>query len=328
MEATSSADTPTPRPRSVGRTIDAFAVAVLAATVAGWCGRWHWLLDIASHFRWYWLLAAVAGLAVSIRRPRPAAIACLAAAAVGNARELLPAWLPPPAAAASAGPAAQGILVVSVNVHRVNDDPTATRAYLRDRRPDAVAVLEVDDTWAASLDGLADDFPHRIIHPRADNFGIAMLSRWPLTDAEVVHLGGTPHPSILATLSHPSGRLRLVATHPMPPWNGHYAALMRDQFDAVAAAVVASDVPCIVMGDLNATPWSHAFRRLTARSGLRDSSLGRGIQPTWNVRLWAPRIPIDHVLVPDEVTVLRRAVGPDVGSDHLPVEAELALPRR
>jgi endonuclease/exonuclease/phosphatase family metal-dependent hydrolase len=39
-----------------------------------------------------------------------------------------------------------------------------------------------------------------------------------------------------------------------------------------------------------------------------------------------PRIPIDHVVVSPEVRVTDRRVGPDVGSDHLPVEATLAIP--
>lgn len=328
MDALPSAAGPPRGSRRDGRVVEAFAIAVLAATVAGWCGRWHWLLDIASHFRWYWLLASLAGLAACIRWRRPLAIACLGVAAVANGRDLLPAWLPPPSPAGSAGQATPDVVVVSVNVHRFNESPAATLAYLRDRRPDVAAVLEVDDAWAAALNGLGDVFPHRMIHPRDDNFGIAVLSRWPLSDVAVAGLGGSPFPSVLATVAHPAGSLRIVGTHPMPPWNGRYAALMVDQFDAVAEAVAASPVPCIVMGDFNATPWSYAFRRLIARSGLNDTSLGRGLQPTWNARLLAPRIPIDHILASVDVAVVRRSVGPDIGSDHLPVEAELRLPRK
>lgn len=325
--ASSASRAPPPRSRSAGRAIDAFGIAVLAVTVAGWCGGWYWLLDIASHFRWYWLLAALTGLAACIRWRRPVAIACLGAAALANGRDLLPAWLPPPPPSASPDHPTPDVYVISVNVHRLNDSPAATVAYLRDRRPDMVAVLEVEDAWAAVLDELGDVFPHRVIHPRDDNFGIALLSRWPLGEVAVEGLGGSPFPSVLATAAHPAGPLRIVATHPMPPWNSRYAALMVDQFDAVAAAVAASPVPCLVMGDFNATPWSHAFRRLIARSGLKDTSLGRGLQPTWNARLPAPRIPIDHILAPADVAVVRRSVGPDIGSDHLPVEAVLRLPR-
>jgi hypothetical protein len=73
-------------------------VAVLVGSGAGWFGRWHWLLDLTTHFRWYWLLAALGGLAACLRWPRPTAVACLAVAVVINARDLMPAWLPPAAA--------------------------------------------------------------------------------------------------------------------------------------------------------------------------------------------------------------------------------------
>jgi endonuclease/exonuclease/phosphatase (EEP) superfamily protein YafD len=50
------------------------------------------------------------------------------------------------------------------------------------------------------------------------------------------------------------------------------------------------------------------------------------VQPTWSARLPFGRIPIDHIFAPPDATVVRREIGPDVGSDHFPVEAELILP--
>jgi len=200
-------------------------------------------------------------------------------------------------------------------------------AYLRDRRPDVVAVLEVDADWATALDGLADVFPHRVIRPRTDNFGIALLSRWPLDDVEVVAFTDTGFPSIVATVRRPAGDFRFIATHPYPPFNARSTDQLVTHLGGVAAAAVASSLPCLVAGDFNATPWSRPFRRLVATSGLVDSALGRGVQATWHAHLPAPRIPIDHVLVPPEATVLRREVGPDIGSDHFPIEAEIVLPK-
>lgn len=323
-----TADTPAPRSGFRVPWFDVAAVAILAATVAGWCGGWHWLLDLASHFRWYWLVLALAGLAAGLVWRRPTAISCLAFAAVANGREMLPYWLPParPAAVAAAGTDAP-LFVISVNVHRHNDDRSAAVAYLRDRRPDVVAVLEVDDAWAAALEGLADLFPHRVVRPRTDNFGIAVLSRWPLTDVEVVAFCATGFPSILATVGREGRPFRFIATHPYPPFDDRATRLLVEQLDRVAAAAAEeATLPCVVAGDFNATPWCRAFRRLVSTSGLVDTALGRGVQATWNARYPAPRIPIDHVLVPPEATVLRRQVGPDVGSDHFPVEAVFVLP--
>ena len=209
-----------------------------------------------------------------------------------------------------------------IEVHR----PSLGKPPIWPGRPDIVAVLEVDDDWAAALEGLAEQFPHQLIRPRPDNFGIAVLSRWPLVDPQVVAFSETGFPSIIATVRRESGDFRFIATHPYPPFNGRATEALLVHLAGVAEVVESSPVPCIVAGDLNATPWSRPFRELLARSGLVDTAVGHGVQPTWHAHLPAPRIPIDHVLVPPAAVVLRREVGPDIGSDHFPVEAELILP--
>lgn len=324
---TPSPPAPSPPARPRGHWFDVVAVGTLAGSLAGLAGGWHWLLDLTTHFRWYWFVLSIAGLVASLRWRRPTAVACLAIAAAVNARDLLPYWLPRarPATARSIDQARR-IRVIAMNVHRVNDDATAATAYLRTRRPDVVAVLEVDGAWAAALEQLADLFPHRLIRPRDDNFGIAVLSRVPLADVEERVFCATGYPSILATVRLDGGDLRLIATHPYPPFDAACSSLLTEHLDGVAAAAVASPIPCLVAGDLNATPWSRPFRRLVSASGLVDSALGRGIAPTWHAHLPAPRIPIDHVLVPADAIVLHREVGPDIGSDHLPVEVDVALP--
>jgi endonuclease/exonuclease/phosphatase (EEP) superfamily protein YafD len=142
----------------------------------------------------------------------------------------------------------------------------------------------------------------------------------------VREFGDTGVPSIVATFADPGGDYTVIATHPVPPKSPDYARDRDTQLRAIAQLVAASPLPCIVAGDLNATPWSAAFRDLLATSGLRDTALGRGVQASWNARVWAPRIPIDHILAPPGTEIIRRAVGPFVGSDHFPVEAEIRLP--
>jgi endonuclease/exonuclease/phosphatase (EEP) superfamily protein YafD len=73
------------------------------------------------------------------------------------------------------------------------------------------------------------------------------------------------------------------------------------------------------VGDLNVTPWNHRFRRLMQRSGLMDSSRGRGFQPTWPQDHPLLRIPIDHVLHSPDILVVNRRIGREVNSDHSPV---------
>jgi len=310
------------------------AVLLLAVTVAGSCGAWHWLLDLAGHFRVYWLVAAAMGLGIAARRPRSLAFVCCCLAAAGNAWALLPFWLPPPGVGPQAASAADDVgsearpplTLILANVHRPNPDKSPAVSYLRDRCPDVVVLLEVDAAWLAHLSSLDEIYPHRIVEPRDDNFGIALLSRWPLSARRVATFGGTPFPSIDTTVEFRDARVRLLATHPHPPLTSAYAAMQLAQLGAIADVAAASTGSCIAAGDFNATPWSLPYRLFVSRSGLRDTALGRGVQPTWNARLPAPRIPIDHVFASPDVAVVRRTVGPDIGSDHFPVEATLVIP--
>lgn len=302
----------------------AVAVGVLLGSAAGSMAGWHWLLDLTTHFRWYWFLLALGGVALTAVLRLPAAGVLFAAALVVNSLDLLPYWIPPRAAVAAAD--RRPVRIVSMNVHRANRHTSPAIDHVRGRRPDVLAVLEVDDHWATALAGLADVLPHRMMVPRPDNFGIAVLSRWPLVDARVVEFTATGFPSIVATVRHEAGDFRFIATHPYPPFDGPATAQLVEHLDGVAAEAAASPLPCVVAGDLNAAPWSRGFRRLVAVAGLRDTALGLGVRSTYHAGLPAPRIPIDHILVPTGTVVVRRDVGPRIGSDHFPVEADVILP--
>lgn len=325
MHPAAPADVVPPAPaRRLTAGITAVASGVLLGSAAGFLGRWHWLLDLTTHFRWYWFGLALGGLMLAAALRRPAAALLCAAALVINARDLLPYWLPSPAAVEAAD--RRPVRLAAMNVHRANRRTAAAIDHVRSRRPDVLAVLEVDDHWATALADLADVLPHRLIVPRPDNFGIALLSRWPLADARVAEFTATGFPSIVATVRHEAGDFRFIATHPYPPFDGPATEQLVEHLDGVAAEAAASTLPCVVAGDLNAAPWSRGFRRLIAAAGLRDTALGLGVRGTYHAGLPAPRIPIDHILVPTGSVVLRRSVGPHIGSDHFPVEADVILP--
>ncbi|MCX7042992.1 MAG: endonuclease/exonuclease/phosphatase family protein, partial [Gammaproteobacteria bacterium] len=148
-------------------------------------------------------------------------------------------------------------------------------------------------------------------------FGIGLISRRPLHQP-YTHRSGDGIPFLFASIDTAHGPVRIVAVHPMPPldphWQGERDALLRQ------LAKGALDVPMIVAGDLNATPWS------TALSGAQRHGLLRatGVAPTWpRAGRGVPGIPIDHVLASRHWQRGASSRGPDIGSDHFPVRAEL-----
>jgi endonuclease/exonuclease/phosphatase (EEP) superfamily protein YafD len=80
-----------------------------------------------------------------------------------------------------------------------------------------------------------------------------------------------------------------------------------------------------VMGDMNITPWSPVMRDFLEQNRLKDSALGHGIHPTWFSHSLMFGIPIDQILHGSGVVILDRHVGPEIGSDHFPVTADIAL---
>jgi endonuclease/exonuclease/phosphatase (EEP) superfamily protein YafD len=297
------------------------AYGLAAATLAGFAGGWHWLLDLASHYRWYWLLAALIWYAITSRRRSRLAAACLLSAVVVNAGTLLPYWLP----VGRESPAGDPLVIVSLNLEVGNPRHDLGIGFLRQANADVVVLLEVSDAWAEAVEGLTELYPHRVVQPRADLFGIAVLSRLPLEEVRVEPLAEGP-PVVIVGLPCGQRGCLLVAAHPPAPLAAAWSARRDAQLAAIGELAAGEDRPVIVAGDLNATPWSHGFRQLTGPRGLRDSALGRGVQGSWHARLWVPRIAIDHVVVSKEVTVVSRSLGPPIGSDHLPVLATLVVP--
>lgn len=120
----------------------------------------------------------------------------------------------------------------------------------------------------------------------------------------------------------------VYALHTTPPVGSEMSRWRNAYLAEIAEAIRTSPVACkILAGDLNITPYSPWFRELKRRSGLHDSMAGQGLQGSWPAFAVLPllRIPIDHVLVSPGVSVVRRTLGPSLGSDHFPVGIELGI---
>lgn len=97
---------------------------------------------------------------------------------------------------------------------------------------------------------------------------------------------------------------------------------------AIAEWVDTVEGPVVLMGDFNATHQHRQFREILDHD-LDDAHrvAGGGWGPTWptNLPLAGPVLRIDHILVGGGVEVLAFDHGPETGSDHLPILADLIL---
>lgn len=295
-------------------------VLLCAATLFGFLGRFWWFFDLFSHFRvQYFAGLAVLGLILLVTRRRSIGALFLLLAAI-NLAQVLPLYFGAPSSASDP------TRLMLINVNAQSGDTGRVRRAVAESAPDILVLEEVNERWITELSDLRDTYPYSVVEPREDDFGVALFSKLPLLQSDVVFIGSAGVPSIEATLGGKGEPLRILATHPLPPGGPDYSAWRNEQLQLMAERVDASR-PFLLVGDLNTTPWNFHFRQLLARSGLRDSAVGFGVQPSWptfNPLFW---IPLDHVLHSPCIIVTARKTGSDVGSDHYPVIVDFVASR-
>jgi endonuclease/exonuclease/phosphatase (EEP) superfamily protein YafD len=301
--------------------LTAAGVVPCAATAFGFLGRFSWFLDLFSHFRVQYLIAlSILGVLFLLGRRRRTAAVFIAFACI-NLGMVLPLYFDGQATTPEAAPILRAMLL---NVNTRLGDAARVKQVIQELDPDILVLEEISSQWVLDLQWLANSYSHSRVQPREDNFGIGLFSKFPLVESEIVYIGDAQVPSIAATIDTGREKLRVIATHPLPPAGGQYSRWRNDQLNRLPD-YVRSSLPLILLGDLNVTPWNYHFRRLLKRTGLIDSSKGRGIQPTWPNYNPLLLIPIDHCLHSSDISVLSKRIGVDVGSDHYPVIVDFAI---
>ncbi len=299
----------------------ATGVVLCIATVLGTLGRFSWILDLFSHFRTQYLFGlAIIGFLLMLIKHRKAATFFLIFSGI-NLAVILPLYFGGPPIAPEETPTLRAMLL---NVNTRLGDADRVKQVIQKFDPDFVILEEINLQWLIDLKWLRVSHPYYESQTREDNFGIGLFSKLPLRDAEIVYIGEAHVPSIVAILDIGPDKLGIMATHPVPPGDAEYSKWRNDQLDRIPKYVL-SNYPMLLFGDLNVTPWSHHFKRLLKRTGLRDSSQGQGVQPTWPNLNPLLRIPIDHCLHSPDILVTKKQIGPDVESDHYPVIIDFTI---
>ncbi len=302
--------------------IDAISALAIVATVLGFFAGATWFLELPSHFRVQHLVVATTLAVVQAFRRRLRWTFALFAVVLIEGSSVLSVARPTPLA--SHGDA-QPLRVVTLNVLTSNRGFDRVMRHLRSVDADLVLLLEVDESWVAALEPLGDLYPHRLVQPRADNFGIALLAKRPLDGLRVFELPGSVVPSIGGKLAWNGMEIALLGTHPLPPVGREYASSRNRQLAAIARWAAEQSGNALVLGDLNVTPFSPRFAPLLGDGHMVRAHAPWSIGATWRVDEPWFAAPIDHVLVSSSIGVVRVVVGPGVGSDHRSLQVDLRV---
>ena len=219
--------------------------------------------------------------------------------------------------------------VVVANVLQENDDHERLMRVVGTADADVVVLLEVDRGWLDALAPLIARYPYRVLEPRDNTYGMAVLSRLSLANARTLSTFGDDTPLVTGVLQMPDGAgVRLWAIHPRPPRPTQDTANRDAELVMTARQVRARPCPAIIAGDLNDVAWSRTTTLLKDVSGTLDPRIGRSPIPTFNAHWPAGlRWPLDDVFATSDFTLLSLGRLEATGSDHFPYRVALCLER-
>lgn len=292
------------------------------ATLGSGLGIWSSHIERMSHFRLWWigLLSGLLIFYLAKRRAYPAMISV--ALLVVAILPLLPYLGPAPATSSDHGPGDYKVIAWNL-LHNNPGDRAAATQWLASQNADLILLTECTHEWQEILEPLHPLYPHRLSSQRDGSEGMLLLSKYPLDPPDPEGLRQAK-PWISTVVHLPSGEVRIIGMHPRTPRSGHRFDERNLQYQQATRISAASELPVILLGDLNCTPFSPWFRYLLDQGKLEDSAMGRGLASTWSGQ--GIGLPIDHILLRGPWQVLDRDVHPDtMSSDHYPVIARLHL---
>ena len=269
-------------------------------------------------------LLALSCLLIALRRARrrlvPAAI--IAVVMVLSGFHL--AWLGPLFVNDHRAAATPEFRLMSLNM---SGSESATREVAeRAAQADLVILIQTSPAALTALNsfGWNQRFPFSLGEPKDGFSDTAVYSRFPLSRSTLIR--ATSFQQWVTTVRVPdAGRIRLIAVHPCNPfcdgnrWTAEHQILREVVIENL-------DQPLVLAGDFNAVN-DHGPMQALQRAGLKSATdvAGAGWLPTYPAnRQIPPLLPIDHVMINEDLTSTSVTSFAIPGSDHHGLLATLA----
>jgi vancomycin resistance protein VanJ len=231
-------------------------------------------------------------------------------------------------------PARPSLRVMTCNMHHAQIPLEPIDSLLAETHPDVVALQEWRDYAAATPFAAGEWHIHR-------DHGLFLASRHPIRGAERFGRDSMGEHASIARyeLDTPDGLVTLFSLHLASPREGLGEAAKGDldlgglaanserrwnQSRYLASLAAATSGRVLLVGDFNTPPQSAISRQIWDQYDDAFSTSGWGWGYTFRARISAVRI--DRILVGGGGRATRCWVGPDLGSPHRPVLADIAWP--
>ena len=282
----------------------------------------YWMIDIFAHFKVQYSFVALLLLILVILffRKKIIALILLIVSLAWNIAFIYPYYLNSNHNETSKN---IDLKISSINLLSSNTDFLTVRNHILKESPDILILMEFNTVWEKQLQPIFKNYRYKKLLPGPDNFGIALLSKIEMKSA-AVDFGSTSKPSIVGDFVINKKSVTIIATHPVPPISQQAFENRNKQLQYVVNHRSNFAKHLIVVGDFNTSSFSNQFNRLT-ENDLKDSRIGFGLLPTWPANFFPLQTTLDHCLISENINVITRSAGENVGSDHLPISIELHL---
>jgi endonuclease/exonuclease/phosphatase (EEP) superfamily protein YafD len=184
--------------------------------------------------------------------------------------------------------------VLQFNVLVTNDAYQATIDRVLQLSPDFVSFQEVSYQWANELEfGLSKAYPYsKVVRNPDESQGIAVFSKYPLIETQVINWGGTANISGKVKMANEA--INFLALHTRSPttklkWNARNEHLI-----SAKEFIQDQQGEFLVLGDFNTVPWDNRLLNFKSNTALTDSRKKlTPTYPTWNP--FIGQIPIDYI---------------------------------
>ncbi|RZL29543.1 MAG: endonuclease/exonuclease/phosphatase family protein [Sphingomonas sp.] len=215
---------------------------------------------------------------------------------------------------------------LGLNVLQHNRDYTATLQMVDREQPDILLLMETDGSWVQALAPILARYPHKLLRPLDNTYGMVFASKLPVISAHTENVTDQDTPTVYARLTTRDGQpFDYVALHPRPPVPGQDTDLRDRKIERAALRITGSHLPAMAMGDFNDVAWSRTTQLFKQVGGYLDPRIGRGTYPTFPAKYVAVGWPLDQMFVTPEFILQSLRVLENVKSDHRPLLAKLCL---
>lgn len=217
---------------------------------------------------------------------------------------------------------ADQIAILHINMLRDNTEVQNLIELIEHEDPDILSLQELSvENYNFLKEDLDNLFPYRYVKPEDSYIELGIFSKFPIADSQTIYVRN--YPIFHVKIEIQDKLVDLFALHTQAPFNRDMWISQSEMFQKLDELISMSTGGVIIVGDLNAVPWHNEFATMMRHNNLKAAHYSPfGTYPAGNFLVC---VPIDHIIVSDDLKILETSRMSVAGSDHFGIRSNLQV---